>query len=121
VSRLGACNYGCTACGQVCPSGAIPLLELAEKRETVIGVASIDRNRCLPWAYEKMCIVCEEMCPRAPKAIRLEEIQITTEDGTQRTLQRPSVLRDRCIGCGICENQCPLEGESAIRVYRSNQ
>jgi ferredoxin len=120
MPRVGYCDYGCTACGQVCPSGAIPLLELAEKRETLIGVAAIDRNRCLPWAYETMCIVCEEMCPRSPKAIRLEEVQITASDGTQRLLQRPYVLRDACIGCGICENQCPLEGQSAIRVYRRN-
>ena len=56
------------------PSGAIPLLDLAEKRETVIGVAAVDRNRCLPWAYDTQCIVCEEMCPRPTKAIRLEEV-----------------------------------------------
>ena len=23
---------------------------------------------------------------------------------------------DLCIGCGICENRCPLEGKSAIVV-----
>jgi polyferredoxin len=48
VPRVGYCDFGCTACGQVCPSGAIPLLALEEKRRTVIGKASIDRNRCLP-------------------------------------------------------------------------
>jgi NAD-dependent dihydropyrimidine dehydrogenase PreA subunit len=26
-------------------------------------------------------------------------------------------VRERCIGCGICENRCPLNGEAAIRVY----
>jgi polyferredoxin len=118
ASRLGACDYSCNACGQVCPSGAIPRLGLDEKRETVIGVASVDRNRCLPWSYDTQCIVCEEMCPRPTKAIRLEEVMVKDAAGMQVLLQRPIVLRDLCIGCGICENQCPLDGDSAIRVYR---
>ncbi len=33
------------------------------------------------------------------------------------SVQRPQVIRERCIGCGICEYKCPLEGEAAIRVY----
>jgi NAD-dependent dihydropyrimidine dehydrogenase PreA subunit len=32
-------------------------------------------------------------------------------------LQRPIVIAERCIGCGICEFQCPM-GEAAIQVYR---
>ena len=48
--RLGYCDYGCNACGQVCPSGAIPRLDLEAKREQVLGLAFIDRDRCLPWA-----------------------------------------------------------------------
>jgi Pyruvate/2-oxoacid:ferredoxin oxidoreductase delta subunit len=27
------------------------------------------------------------------------------------------VIRERCVGCGICEYKCPLEGEAAIRLY----
>lgn len=115
--RLGYCDYGCNACGQVCPSGAIPFLELEAKRETAIGVAVVDRNRCLPWSYQTPCIVCEEMCPRPQKAIRLEEVVVQTETG-EITLQRPVVLRDLCIGCGICEYQCPLRGDAAIRVHQ---
>jgi MauM/NapG family ferredoxin protein len=118
ASRLGACDYACTACGETCPSGAIPRLALDKKRETVIGLASVDRNRCLPWSYDTPCIVCEEMCPRPTKAIRLEEAMVTGADGQTRLLQRPYVLRDLCIGCGICENQCPLDGDAAIRVLR---
>jgi len=121
VSRAGACDYACTACGQVCPSGAIPLLELAAKRETQIGLASIDRGRCLPWAYDTPCIVCEEMCPRPAKAIRLEEVSVRAADGSPLTLQRPVVMRDLCIGCGICENQCPLESQAAVRVFSRAQ
>jgi polyferredoxin/formate hydrogenlyase subunit 6/NADH:ubiquinone oxidoreductase subunit I len=119
VPRVGYCDYGCTACGQVCPSGAIPLLQLDEKRKAVIGKASIDRNRCLPWASGVPCIVCEEMCPTPQKSIRLEEAEVLDANGKISTVQRPSVLREVCIGCGICEHQCPLEGVAAIRVYHA--
>jgi len=119
VPRLGYCDYGCNACGQICPSGAIPPLGLARKREALIGVAVIDRDRCLPWAHGVPCIVCEEMCPTPEKAVRLEEVTATDDRGEPAIVQRPYVLEDVCIGCGICEYQCPVEGESAIRVYRS--
>ncbi len=119
VPRVGYCDYGCTACGQVCPSGAIPLLKLQEKRKAVIGKASIDKNRCLPWASAIPCIVCEEMCPTPQKSIRLEDAQVTDANGQVSSVQRPSVLREVCIGCGICEHQCPLEGVAAIRVYNA--
>ncbi len=118
VSRLGYCDYGCNACGQVCPSGAIPALDLAAKREAVIGVASIDRSRCLPWAHGVPCIVCEEMCPRPNKAVRLEEATVPDDEGRPSLVQRPYVREGLCIGCGICEYRCPVAGEAAIRVYR---
>jgi MauM/NapG family ferredoxin protein len=119
VSRLGYCDYGCNACGQICPSSAIPPLDLTQKREMVIGVAVIDRDHCLPWAHGTPCIVCEEMCPTPEKAIRLEEVTVADDRGEPAIVQRPYVLQDVCIGCGICEYQCPLEGQAAIRVYRS--
>jgi len=118
VPRLGHCEYGCNACGQICPSGAIPPLDLAHKRESVIGLAAIDRNRCLPWAHGTPCIVCEEMCPVPEKAIHLEKVTVPDDRGEPATVQRPYVLDDLCIGCGICEYQCPVEGEAAILVYR---
>lgn len=120
VSRLGYCDYSCHSCGQVCPTGAIPMLTLEEKRETVIGVAYIDESRCIPWADGCDCIVCEEMCPVPEKAIRLEEQTVVNCRGETVTVWRPRVLRDLCIGCGICEYQCPLIGEAAIRVYVPN-
>jgi MauM/NapG family ferredoxin protein len=117
ASRLGYCDYSCTACGHVCPSGAIPRLALDEKRSTVLGVAVIDRDRCLPWAQDAPCIVCQEMCPVAPKAIALDERRVVTQaEGRQDYVQRPRVLAGRCIGCGICEYKCPLEGPAAIVV-----
>ena len=118
VSRVGYCNYGCNACGQVCPSHAIPALDLDRKRQAVLGVAVIDHNRCLPWAEGVPCIVCEEMCPVPNKAIGLEEVMVTDPVGQSAIVQRPHVLSDLCIGCGICEYQCPVAGEAAIQVYR---
>jgi polyferredoxin/NAD-dependent dihydropyrimidine dehydrogenase PreA subunit len=118
VPRLGHCDYGCNACGLVCPSGAIPLLPLSEKQQRVMGMAAVDRNRCWPWAYDIPCIVCEEMCPVPEKAIRLEEATVLDAQGQEIVVQRPFVLEALCIGCGICEQHCPLEGEAAIQVYR---
>jgi len=118
VPRLGYCDYGCDACGQICPSGAIPLLPLEQKRESRMGVAAVDRNRCLPWAHGIPCIVCEEMCPRPEKAIRLEERTIVNDWGEELVVQQPYVKEDLCIGCGICEFRCPVEGQAAIQVYR---
>jgi translation initiation factor RLI1 len=33
--------------------------------------------------------------------------------------KRPIVKEEKCTGCGICENKCPVDGESAIIVYAS--
>ena len=117
VPRLGYCSFNCNACGQVCPTGAIPPLGLEEKQQTIIGLASVDQNRCLPWAYDIPCIVCEEVCPIADKAIQLEESEVIDGQGEVVILQRPQVIKELCTGCGICEYQCPMGGESAIRVY----
>jgi len=121
VSRLGYCDYSCNACGQVCPSEAIPELTLEEKRQTVIGLAYIDQNRCIPWADNVDCIVCEEMCPVPDKAIKLDEVEVLNAQGERVVVKRPRVVRDLCIGCGICEYECPLNGEAAIRVYVPNE
>ncbi len=117
IPRLGFCDYSCNACGQACPVQAIPALSLDEKRAAVIGSAYIDQNRCIAWADGMDCIVCQEMCPIPDKAVVLETAEVTRADGTTAVIQRPQVLRDRCIGCGICEYKCPVNGEAAIRVF----
>jgi polyferredoxin len=117
IPRLGYCDYSCNACGQVCPVQAIPALDLEQKRQQVIGKAYLDQNRCIAWSDHKDCIVCEEMCPLPEKAVYLEEAEVKDSQGSMRTIQLPSVDRDLCIGCGICEYKCPVNGEAAIRVY----
>ncbi len=117
IPRLGYCDYSCNGCGESCPVNAIPTLSLEQKRVQVIGQVVIDQDRCIPWAEEQDCIVCEEMCPLPEKAIVLETVEVNQVDGDVLTVQRPEVLVDQCIGCGICEYKCPVEGEAAIRVY----
>jgi polyferredoxin len=117
IPRLGYCDYSCNACGQACPVQAIPPLSLDDKRLQVIGKAYIDENRCLAWSDHVPCIVCEEMCPLPKKAIQLEDAVVWGPDGIRVELQLPHVLRDLCIGCGICEYKCPVNSEAAIRIY----
>lgn len=117
IPRLGYCDYSCNACGQICPVQAIKPLDLDEKRSQVIGKATIFRDRCIAWSEQRECIVCEEMCPVPNKAIYLEMMTVKDKQGQSITIQVPHVDKELCIGCGICENKCPVLGEAAIRVF----
>jgi ferredoxin len=198
--RVGTsgCQLNCIACGNVCPTSAIRPLSLDEKlgrdkfadRGPVrMGTAFVDQGRCLPWAMNKPCIVCQENCPVSPKAIYIrEEFQVVrdgartitavTADGltldgaalpsgtlgtgdyfvrldnasgerhliTENSgqdvklsgqwtaapaagdkifievrLQKPCVDPALCIGCGICEHECPVSGLRAIRISAENE
>ena len=196
--RMGHCQLNCTACGQVCPSGAIQRItldeklglgEFAERGPIRVGTAHIDTGRCLPYSTNVPCVVCEEVCPTSPKAIYTERqmhvvrngrmvvssaventvfllepsgepARFTTDqwkdDGTttyyltvdhadgsaethriagngadsvtiasrfgrqpvpqavalvQIECRVPRVDLDLCIGCGICERECPVVGD----------
>ena len=202
--RIGTsgCQHNCIACGNLCPTAAIRPISLAERQgrdryaeqgPIKIGTAFIDRGRCLPWAMDRPCIVCQENCPVSPKAIFTRELfnvvrlrqpllvqsadatridfqtealvanQYATGDyfclvtgGTDRQrrpiiantsssltvdgkfpfeqppqarqpvsiqirLQQPYVDPKLCIGCGVCEHECPVRGKRAIRVTAENE
>ncbi len=199
--RIGTsgCQVNCVACGHVCPTAAIRPLTLEEKRGVGkfaergpirIGCAFVDHGRCLPWAMDTPCIVCEENCPTTPKAIYVREEYRPVRDGVHRVaavedkivrlagtrlqprafatgdyfaapvpeleprlrilgntadaltldrkppdslvspgkplailvrLQKPYVDPNLCIGCGICEHECPVSGLRAIRVTAENE
>lgn len=200
IGRSG-CQPNCIACGQVCPTAAIRPLSLEEKQglgefaaqgPIRLGTAFVDRGRCLPWAMDRPCLVCHELCPVSPKAIFTRTVFETIRDGqavparvqgpgveleapisteanlangdyylrstgqpeaalrriaglagTRLTLERPLageslpamgarvdiVVRlarpfvdaAKCIGCGMCEHECPVSGRRAIRVYSENE
>ena len=114
--ELGYCEYKCNMCTQVCPTDAITKLTLEEKQKVKIGLAFVDKNRCLPWGYARPCQVCYEQCPLPEKAIRLEDAKVKTAKGSIITVKQPYVNAELCIGCGICQNKCPVSDQAAIRV-----
>ncbi len=120
----GYCEYTCTLCGSVCPTGAIRNIGIREKVDTPvrIGSAFLDRGRCLPWSGNGPCIVCQEHCPTSPNSITLKEGEVPDADGEgERMVQFPYVDLQQCVGCGICENKCPVRGRPAIRVISAGE
>jgi MauM/NapG family ferredoxin protein len=115
VPEIGYCEYQCTLCGKTCPTGAIPRLALQEKKITRLGTAKIDRSICIPWSYGRGCIVCEEHCPIPNKAIKLKR-----ETAQGEVISKPYVDISLCVGCGICQNKCPVRPERAVKVYPVN-
>ncbi|HOW59266.1 MAG TPA: 4Fe-4S binding protein [Candidatus Omnitrophota bacterium] len=111
VPEIGYCEYACTMCGQVCPTGAIGKLSLPTKQNTKIGIAVVNHATCYTWAYHKNCLVCEEHCPVSDKAIKVIE-----EVYNGHKLLKPQVDPNLCIGCGICQNVCPQRPMRAIQV-----
>jgi Pyruvate/2-oxoacid:ferredoxin oxidoreductase delta subunit len=120
-ARVGYCEYECNRCGVVCPTGAINPLDLETKKATKLGLAAFDTSRCLPYAYGRECMVCEEHCPIPTKAIHFVETEIRLRDGSTRVLKQPRVDPDRCIGCGICEAKCVFRDRPAIHVWSANE
>jgi ferredoxin len=124
INTVGYCEHNCVLCGHVCPTGAIRPLSVQrkigkgefDKKPLKIGTAFYDRGRCLPWAMNTHCIVCEEVCPTSPKAIWFKTVELDTRDGKTITLKQPFIDPKLCIGCGICENKCPVHDRPAVRV-----
>jgi polyferredoxin len=116
IPKIGYCEYYCSLCSQVCPTGAIRELRVPEKTLVKIGSSWINKNRCIPWKFGDPCIVCEEHCPISPKAIKMVNVDVLQPDGSIKSPKAPVIDTELCIGCGICENKCPVVDEPAIYV-----
>jgi polyferredoxin len=125
ISKMGWCELNCTLCSQVCPTGAIREISIAEKLGNgpfegkgpiKTGTAFYNQGRCLPWAMDTSCVVCEEVCPVSPKAIFTRNVEVTDRWGATIELKRPYIDPVKCIGCGICEHECPVKDDPAVYV-----
>ncbi len=106
----GYCRPECTRCSDVCPTGAIRPITVAEKSSTQIGHAVWIKENCLRITEGVKCSNCSRHCPTG--AIQMIQLDETTNDSPRI----PVVNVERCIGCGACENLCPARPLSAIYV-----
>lgn len=104
------CNYECTVCSDVCPTGAIKPLTVEEKTTTQVGIATFFKGRCVVNTEEKDCGACAEHWPDPGRTHG--SIQRDTDDPAN---QDPEL----CIGCGGCESICPVRPMRAI-IVKSN-
>lgn len=89
----GSCRYDCTLCGQVCPTGALTPLTLAQKRRTKIAEVVFRPQSCIVFQNMVSCGKCAAACP--------------TGAITLRKSGAPRVHANLCIGCGACQAACP--------------
>ena len=96
-------------------------LAVEEKQKVRIGLACFDTTRCIPYAYGRDCMVCEEQCPIPDKAIYFLEVEIEDRKGEKRHIKQPHVDANLCTGCGVCEHVCPYKDQPAVRVSSANE
>ena len=111
VANWAGCESSCNACTQVCPTGAIRAIPLAEKRVCHIGLAELNLQTCLPHAGKEACQLCVDECHHAGYHA-IEFTRVHTEiDAAGNPVEdsgylAPVVLADKCVGCGLCQTRC---------------
>ena len=82
-------------CMQNCPSGALVPTLLAE---IDMGTAVWHEHLCVR-SQGQECRICVDQCPLGSAAITFVEGRVT-------------VIEEGCIGCGVCEHECPTTPKS---------
>lgn len=111
----GYCRPECVRCSEVCPAGAIRPITKEEKSSTQIGHAVWIKKNCLPVTDGVSCGNCARHCPTG--AIEM----VPMDENDEESPMIPAVNEARCIGCGACENLCPVRPFSAIYVEGHEQ
>ena len=106
----GFCRPECTRCSEVCPAGAIHLVDKEEKSSVQIGHAVFIKKNCVAITDEVECGNCARHCP----AGAIEMVQLNEND--EESPMIPAINDAACIGCGACEYVCPARPFSAIYV-----
>ena len=91
------CNFDCTECASVCPTGAILPLSLKEKQKVRIARATFDKKRCIVTLNKDDCGACSEHCPT--KA--LDMVALSQE------MKQPQWTPGACAHCKECISVCP--------------
>lgn len=106
----GYCRPECTVCSEVCPAGAITRISAEEKTSVSIGHAVIDYELCVAYSDKDNCGNCARHC-------QSDAILMVPKDPSDRNSRKiPTVLEEKCIGCGACEYLCPSRPFSAIHI-----
>lgn len=88
------------ACMQVCPSGAIQKLSV---NQIEIGLAEVSHDTCLR-SDGIQCTYCVDSCPIGETAIAIN---------SQNQIE---IFSPGCVGCGVCEYECPTVPKSVTIV-----
>ncbi|MCF6314465.1 MAG: 4Fe-4S dicluster domain-containing protein [Verrucomicrobiales bacterium] len=100
------CNLS-LACTTTCPTDALQLLTLT--KDVNMGLAVVDERTCVSINGTGVCGACHTACPFKNEAI------------TQGLRNAPTVHEDHCVGCGLCEEACIVDGIKAIRVFSGRE
>ena len=106
----GYCRPECTRCSEVCPAGAIRLIDKEEKTSVQIGHAVWIKKNCVVLTDEVECGNCARHCPSG--AIEM----VPLDENDEESPMVPAINESACIGCGACEYVCPARPFSAICV-----
>jgi formate hydrogenlyase subunit 6/NADH:ubiquinone oxidoreductase subunit I len=96
------CNFECTLCGEVCPTGAIIPVSKDDKKLLQLGKSYFVKENCIVYTKDTICGACSEHCPT--KAVHM----VPYKD----KLNIPEVNNTICVGCGACEYACPTDPKS---------